>query len=117
MRLIAELMNAEVRSRDETGSLAAGASGVELVRAAARGAVNATIGSRDLEQPLDREMVADGVEYDATTGVLAASAREGNVVTLFDGRRGTATSADRMKWNIATDEVEFERPRPVVIPR
>ncbi len=117
VRLIAELMNAEVRSRDETGSLAAGASGVELVRAAARGAVNATIGSRDLEQPLDREMVADGVEYDATTGVLAASAREGNVVTLFDGRRGTATSADRMKWNIATDEVEFERPRPVVIPR
>ncbi len=116
IRLIAERMSATIRARE--GSLSeGGASDAELLSASARGAVHATIGTRNPKAPFDREMVADRVDYDAAGGILEATAHEGNLVTLFDGARGTATSAESITWNVARDEVKFVRAQPVVIPR
>ncbi len=120
VRLIAERLGATIRSASAAsreGSLSDGAGDTELVSASARGAVHATMGPRDPNLPFSREMVADRIEYDAATGVHEATAGEGNLVTLFESARATATSAERIIWNVVKDEVTFVRPQPVVIPR
>ncbi len=120
VRLVAEQLGATIRSApaaSREGSLSEGAGDAELVSASARGAVHATMGPRDPNLPFSREMVADRIEYDAAAGVLEATAGEGNLVTLFESARATATSAERITWNVVKDEVTFVRPQPVVIPR
>lgn len=64
-----------------------------------------------------RELIADRLAYDAETGKAIASAVEGNLVTLFDGERGTSQTARTLYWDLTTDRIEVDRPGGAVVPR
>ncbi len=64
-----------------------------------------------------RELLADRVLYDAERGIAFATAGAGNVVTLFEGERGTAMRAARLEWDLLRDRIRVESPSPTTTPR
>lgn len=80
----------------------------DLVRADATGAVYV--------ESATRRLMADGVLYDASRRLVEATASEGNRVTLYDDSRATVTSAARLRWDLAADRIEVEKPSPVIAP-
>ncbi len=64
-----------------------------------------------------RELLADRVLYDAERGIAFATAGAGNVVTLFEGERGTAMRAARLEWDLLRDRIRVESPSPTTAPR
>lgn len=64
-----------------------------------------------------RELLADRVEYDATTGIAQASANEGAMVTFLDAASPSPLSARVLWWNLLTDRIEVRQPEPITSPR
>lgn len=87
----------------------AGNADTELRDVDARGSVYAVVGLR--------EVVADQLRYDAQRGILTANADTGNLITLFNNEDGTAVNARGLRWDLNTDRVSLDQPRPIVVPR
>jgi hypothetical protein len=115
--LVCEKLLAKIREVGE--SLGDSGAKAELVSATASGAVYVTSGPEvkpGAPKPLTKELVADGVEFDAVNQTITAAAAPGNTVMLFDPKSPTPASAGRLFWDLRTDRVEIKDPGPVALP-
>jgi len=81
---------------------------VSLDSADARGNVVFVSGGKRLE--------ADGARFDAAREMLDASALPGRLVTLTEPGRAVPVSARSINWDLRSDQIEINRPSPVVLP-
>jgi len=84
------------------------ARGVTLDMADASGNVVFVAGGKRLE--------ADGAKYDAASEILHALASPGRLVTLTEPGTAAPVSARSMRWDLARDQIEINKPSPVVLP-
>jgi hypothetical protein len=115
VNLVCERLVASVRPKPGPGGTASDGNDVELTSATAEGAVYVASGVPGSGPA--KELAADKVVYDATTGVLDASASDGNVVTLFDAARAVPITAASLRWDLRKDDVRITKPGPIVMPR
>jgi len=78
-------------------------------RAEARGAVYAA--------QEGKQLIADSLVYDGTTGVAEARAAEGNLVTLFDQAYPTAVNGRVLRWSLRDDRLTWLDARETTAPR
>jgi hypothetical protein len=115
--LVCEKLIAKVREVGD--SLSDAGAKAELVSATASGAVYVTSGPEvkpGAAKPPTKELVADGVEFDAINQTITAAAAPGNTVMLFDPKSPTPASAGRLFWDLKSDRVEIKDPGPVAMP-
>lgn len=108
-----ETLTAHVRELEPApGSPSAAAAGDfngRLSRTQARGAVY--IRSKG------KELLADGVDYDADARTVEAWASPRNNVTMFDPGQPVPLTARRLFWDLAADRIEVREASPIVAPR
>lgn len=112
-----QITNLDCDRLEALGTIA-GDSG-ELRSAVATGAVYVTVGPEAVPgrpRPDRRELVADEVEYNVAERRIAATARPGARVSLFDPARATPVTAAALRWDLAADTITVERPSPIVAP-
>ncbi|MEM1329344.1 MAG: hypothetical protein AAGG07_02155 [Planctomycetota bacterium] len=63
-----------------------------------------------------RELVADELRYDAEAGQAIATPVADNMVRMFDGARGTVTTASKIEWDLLNDRVVASDTGPVTAP-
>ncbi len=90
-------------------------SDTNLIEATARDAVYVR-SDRDGERGR-RELIADTVRYDASTGIAYAEANPGNRISVFDSEQGVPMDASELEWDLARDRVRVTGTAPVSIPR
>ncbi len=122
VKLEAERLTATLRSRRGLDGQAAPAAGLtgkgsaELVKVDALDAVYlesqvpGKAGTRRL-------LLCDKLNYNADARTVEAFAADQNRLTLFDETKGTAVTAERLFWDIATDRSEIIKPTPISAPR
>ncbi|MFG0274785.1 MAG: hypothetical protein ACF8QF_06990 [Phycisphaerales bacterium] len=81
----------------------------ELRSAEASGAVYVRRGTRQL--------IADRLLYDASTGVAEATAALGNAVTLFDANNPTPLTGSLLRWDLVRDRLEWRDAGAATTPR
>lgn len=64
-----------------------------------------------------KRLDADGAKYDAASSVLHALAKPGRLVTLTEPGRAAPVSARSIMWDLMRDQIEINKPSPVVLPR
>ena len=63
-----------------------------------------------------KQLYADGARYEADTDVLHALALPGRLVELREPGRAAPLSARAIRWDLARDRIEINRPSPVTLP-
>jgi len=81
----------------------------ELRSAEAAGAVYVHRGTRQL--------IADRLFYDASSGVAEATAAVGNAVTLFDTTNPTPLTGSLLRWDLVRDRIEWRDAGAATSPR
>lgn len=64
-----------------------------------------------------KELLADGVNYNADARTVEAWANPANTVTLFDPTSPSPLLARRLFWDLARDRIEVREAAPIVAPR
>lgn len=63
-----------------------------------------------------KRLEADGANYSAATQILHTLALPGRLVTLTEPGRAAPLSARAIMWDLARDQIEINRPGPVILP-
>lgn len=63
-----------------------------------------------------KRLDADGARFDASREVLDALALPGRLVTLTEPGRAAPVSARSIRWDLRSDQIEINKPSPVVLP-
>jgi hypothetical protein len=64
-----------------------------------------------------RQLIADRLLYDASTGVAEATAALGNAVTLFDANNPTPLTGSLLRWDLVRDRLEWRDAGAATTPR
>jgi hypothetical protein len=112
--LVCEQLQTRVEPATGAGEAASAADERKISQVEAEGAVY--VRADRPGSPKRQELIADRLFYDAATGILLASASDGNRVTLFDSVRGAPIVAKVLEWNLATDTITVEEMSAVSSP-
>jgi len=65
----------------------------------------------------EAELLADELDYDASSGIAIATASPDNTVTYFDPQAGAPVTAKRLRWDLISGRIEVDRPGGASAPR